>query len=291
MIRSMTGFGRGRAGSRDGAITVELRSVNHRFLEVVPHLPSALQGHDERVRDVVRQTLRRGRITCAVTFQPAGSRAVRVQLDAALARRYQQELTRLARRLRLTAPVTLEQLLALPKVLVIESPDQTHALWPLLERALQRAVQQLARMRAKEGQATARDVLRHLARLGRSLEAIAARAPHVVTEHRARLERRLQELAPMLTVEPQRIAAEVALFAANADIAEELARLRSHIAQCRRAVHAEGEQGRTLDFIAQEMFRETNTIGSKANDYAVASHVIALKGTLEKIREQVQNIE
>ena len=291
MIRSMTGFGRGHARSRYGIITAELRSVNHRFLEVVPHMPSSLQEHDERVRDVLRQTLRRGRITCAVTFQTAGTHAVHVRLDKTLARRYQQQLTALARRLRMSAPVTLDHLLTLPRVLIVENPDHARVLWPVLERALKLAAQQLGRMRAREGRATADELLRQLARVERPLEAVAARAPHVVTEHRARLERRLQELAPALPVEPQRVATEVALFAASADIAEEISRLRSHLAQFRRAVHAGGEQGRTLDFIAQEMFRETNTIGSKANDYVVASLVIRIKGALEKIREQVQNVE
>lgn len=291
MIRSMTGFGRARASSRYGTVTVELRSVNHRFLEVVTHAPAALQGYEDRARDLMRQRFRRGRVTCAITCRLAPGRSARVRVDAALARQYHRQLTTLARRLRLRAPVTLDQLLGLPRVLVVESADEAHVWEPVAERALRLAARRLERMRIREGRTTATDLLKHVAAMERSLAAVEARAPEVVAGHRARLERRLHDLAPALTVEPQRVAAEVALFAANADIAEELARLRSHVVQFRRAVHATGEQGRTLDFIAQEMFRETNTIGSKANDYTVTDRVIAIKGILEKIREQVQNVE
>lgn len=290
MIQSMTGFGRGTTRSAFGTITVELRSVNHRFLEIVPHVPAALQPHEERLRESLRQQLRRGRVTCTVTLREAAGRAARVTVNDTLARRYHQHLTRLARRLRLAAP-TLEQLLTLPRVVTVEGPEEKASWWLLLERAVQQAITRLKRMRAREGRATAQDLLRRAQSIERDVHAIAARAPALVSAHHARLTRRLQELAPDVAVDPQRVAAEVALFAANADVAEELARLRSHLAQLRRAVQASGEQGRALDFIAQEMFREANTIGSKANDYAVTSRVIAIKGALEKIREQIQNVE
>ena len=288
----MTGFGRGQARAASGTITVELRSVNHRFLEVVAHVPPALQLHEDRVRDLLRGALRRGRVTCAVTVRPGNTHAAHVHLDTTLAVQYHRQLTRLARQLRLPTPVTLEQLLTLPRVLTVEAPDASAQLWwPLLERALQQALQRFRRMRMREGHATATALLQHLKRLERELDGIAARAPHIVTEHRKRLERRLRELASEVSVDPQRLAAEVALFAASADVAEEIARLRSHLAQCRRAVQATGEQGRALDFLVQEMGREANTIGSKANDYTVTAHVLAMKSALEKIREQVQNVE
>lgn len=291
MITSMTGFGRGLARGRAGTITVELRSVNHRFLEVVIHAPTPLQLQEDRVRETVRRRLRRGRITGTVTWQPAASGATRVHLDAALARAYHRQIQQLAKQLRLAGPVTLEQVLSLPRIAVVETEDQRQAWAPLIERAAAQAATQLVRMRAREGRALAREVLNYVESVEDAVTAISARAPAVVEDHRARLQRRLQELAPDAAIEPQRLAAEVALFAANADIAEELARLRSHLAQFRRAVAATGEQGRTLDFMAQEMFRETNTIGAKANDYTITSHVIAIKGALEKIREQIQNVE
>ena len=291
MIRSMTGFGRGQARSSRGILTVELRSVNHRFLEVVPHLPAALQPHEEQVRALLRRQMQRGRVTSTVTLRLSAARAAQTSIDVRLARQYHHTLTQLIRTLRLPGPVTLEHLLGLPRVVTVESVDQSAGWWPTLAAALTRASRQLLAMRAREGRATARELLRHVGHIDAAVEIVAARAPHVVTAHRERLLRRLQDIAPDVTVDPQRVASEVALFAANIDIAEELARLRSHVAQFRRAVAGAGEQGRALDFIAQEMFRETNTIGSKANDYAVTAQVIVMKGALDKLREHVQNVE
>jgi len=285
----MTGFGRGQGRSVAGTATVELRSINHRFLEVVAHLPPPLQNYDDRVRELVQQCLRRGRVTCTVTLRAAG-RAAPVQIDAQLARRYHRQLTQLGRQLQLEGTVRLEHLLALPRVVTANGAEPARW-WPAVERALVQAVEQLRRMRQREGRALARELLRHVQAIERAHAAITTRAPHIAPAHRARLERRLQELASDVTVDPQRIATEVALFAANVDITEELARLRSHLSQCRRAVQASGEQGRTLDFIAQEMFREANTMGSKANDYTITTQVIAIKSALDKLREQIQNVE
>jgi len=271
-------------------VTVELRSLNHRSLEVVCHLPLALQPWEDRARDLIRRQFHRGRITCTATYQCARADAG-AQLKIPVARRYYTQLRHLQRTLRLEGAVTLTHLLALPRVLTTEELPQATILWPVFQRALTAALQQLAQMRRREGRTLARELQRRAATIARTRTTIATRAPAVVQQYQERLQRRLADLVPAGAVDAQRLATEVATFAANADITEELTRLASHLASFQQALRRDGEQGRTLDFMLQEMGREVNTLGSKANDYPIAERVIVIKGELDKLREQVQNIE
>ena len=288
----MTGFGKGEASGKVGTVAVELRSVNHRYVEVQSHLPSQLASAEDRFREQLKRHLRRGRVNLSATIRRVDSDAQAITIDTVVAKRYHHLLTRLKTELRLRGELSIDQLLALPKVITVEeAPDQQAALLRLADLALSKAVKALITMRQQEGKRLAKDVLVHLRIIEHALDQTAQRVPHVVLDHRERLTKRIQQLTHGVTVDHQRLETEIALFADTHDIAEEITRLRSHITSVRQTLADGAEAGRKLDFLAQELFREANTIGSKAGDTAVTSLVIIMKGAIEKIREQVQNIE
>ena len=288
----MTGFGRGESSSSLGTVTIELRAVNHRYFELQTHLPSHFADLEDRLRERLKSYIRRGRVTLSLTFHRRGGEAQAIMIDTAVARRYHALLMRLKSTLRLQGEVTLAQLLALPKVVTVEEPlSRQAALVILTERALAQAAKQLGGMRRREGGRLARELSGHVSTIERAVTAIEQRAPHIVVAHRERLTKRLQALLHDTLVDHQRVAAEVAVFADTHDISEETARIRSHLTAVRQALRDGEEAGRKLDFLAQELFREANTVGSKAADTTITSLVITMKGAIEKFREQVQNIE
>ncbi|MFB5084005.1 YicC/YloC family endoribonuclease [Symbiobacterium thermophilum] len=292
MARSMTGFGRGEASGEAGRVTVEVKAVNHRFSEVVFRMPRQFSALEDRVRRLIQGRTARGRFEVYVAWEPsAEARAVKVDKDLALA--YYNALRQLAEEIGSNQELSLDTLARLPEVLSVQEGELSDdEIWALLEPALTQAMAGLIAMREREGAALAADLAGRLDRLEAFRAAAAARAPQVVEEYRQRLTRRLEELLPPTNpVDPQRLAQEVALFADRADITEELQRLASHIDQFRRALETDDAVGRKLDFLVQEMGREVNTIGSKANDADLAAAVVAVKSELEKIREQVQNLE
>ena len=271
---------------------MELRSVNHRYFELQTHLPGYLADLEDRLRERLKRYVRRGRINLSLTVRRRNGEAAAITVDAAVARRYHALLVRLQSSLKLRGEISVDQILALPKVVTVEEqPNNQAALGRLAEAALVKAAKALVAMRRREGRALARDVLLHLGTIERSLNGVETHAPQVVAAHRARLTKRVQELAQGVTVDRQRLETEIALFADAHDISEEIARLRSHLAAVRHALADGAEAGRRLDFLAQELFRETNTIGAKAADTAITTLVIAMKGAIEKLREQIQNIE
>lgn len=288
----MTGFGAGEIATIAGRYGVEIRSVNHRFRDVVVRVPRDLSPLEDRVRAVVQARVFRGRVDVAVVRDDYGRRPRTVRADAALAKAYVDALDGLRQTLSISGGVDLPLLLSLPDLVKIEEEkEDVEASWPAVERGVTAALDRLIAMREAEGVRLRADLLERLSRLERLAEAIADRAPRVVEDYHARLGRRVQELAGGVAVDPGRLAAEVALFADRSDITEEVTRFRSHLAQFRATVGGTGAVGRTLEFIVQEMGRETNTIGSKANDLEITRHVIAIKGDLESLREQIQNVE
>jgi uncharacterized protein (TIGR00255 family) len=292
VARSMTGFGAGEITTGAGRYGVEVRSVNHRFLEVVVRLPRDLSPLEDRVRALVQSRMLRGRIDVAVVRDDYGRRPRTVKADLDLARAYVNALDGLRAALPVSGGIELSMLLSLPDLVKIEEEkEDVEASWPAVEGGVTAALDRLVGMREAEGARLGADLLERLSRMERLAEAIAARAPKVVDDYHARLERRVQELAGAAAVDPARLATEVALFADRSDVTEELTRLRSHLTQFRTTLGGSGAVGRTLEFILQEMARETNTIGSKANDLEITRHVIAIKGELESLREQIQNVE
>ncbi|MDB4894227.1 MAG: hypothetical protein JWN15_489 [Firmicutes bacterium] len=292
MPRSMTGFGRGDATGAAGRIVVEIKAVNHRFSEVVFRMPRQFGALEEQARKLILAAVSRGRVDVFVTWE-APARARGVQVDKELAMAYYSTLNELGKKIGSKSELTLDTLAKLPDVLKVAEGEITPAeLWPTFETALVQAIASLVAMREREGLSLAADLT---ARLGRveGLRAVVAKvAPQVAEEYRNRLTRRLDELLPPgNAVDPQRLAQEVAIFADRSDISEELQRLGSHIAQFRETLDGGEAVGRKLDFLVQELGREVNTIGSKANDAAITIQVVEAKSELEKIREQVQNLE
>lgn len=291
-MRSMTGQGRGEF-SRDGVqATVEIRAVNRRQAEIVVMLPSELGSLENRVRDAVGKRVSRGRCEVRVVWQSSAAPAP-VRINHAVARAYADEFARLAAALGRDETVPLQVIARLPGVVEsVESGGDAESHWPVLEAALGRALEDFDRTRLREGEALERDLGERVALLRGSVERVRLRAPEVLARYRENLVQRIRA-AGIEGVGPDddRVAKEVVVFADRSDIAEELARLGSHFAQwddCRRASEA---VGRKLDFLAQEMNREINTIGSKANDAAISAEVVVLKTELERFREQAQNIE
>ncbi len=289
----MTGFGAAAADTAFGRLSVEMRSLNHRFVEVQMRLPRELAALEEGVRALVQRRVQRGRVEVTVSWDGPGGRPRAVRADLDLARQYLSASKQLARKLRLRGQVGLTQVLAFPDVLRLEEARQeSDAVWPDLQQIMTTALGDLTRMRSEEGRRLAADAQERLSRILRLVLQIQERARQTVGEYHARLRQRLDELLGEIPVDEARVSAEVALFAERSDITEEVTRLRSHLEQFGETVgEAEGAVGRKLEFLLQEMGRETNTIGSKANDLEISRAVIAIKSDMESLREQVQNVE
>jgi uncharacterized protein (TIGR00255 family) len=292
MVRSMTGFGAGDTVTAAGRYAVEVRSVNHRFCEVLVRMPRDLATIEDRVRSLVQGRVLRGRVEVAIIREDHGKRVRTVKTDLDLATAYVSALNDLKQALSLSGTLGLSDLIALPDLIRIEEPkEDLEASWPAIAAGVGVALDRLIAMRETEGARLAADMLERVERLQEQIRAIEARVPQVVQDYHTRLSRRVAELTGGAPVDPGRLAAEVALFADRCDITEEVTRFRSHLAQFQTTLASGGAVGRTLEFIIQELGREANTIGSKASDVEITKRVIAVKGELESLREQVQNIE
>jgi uncharacterized protein (TIGR00255 family) len=292
VVRSMTGFGRGETSDPNLAITVEAKAVNHRYLDIAIRLPRELNILEEELRAVFRGQLSRGRIDVYVKLNSGGESAKVVSVNHPLAKSYLQEARTLSVETGISGELTVAELLRLPEVVQLAEAelDMDKAREQLLA-AGEQAVNGLAQMRALEGERLALDIASYLDNIERQLVSVEERSPLVVEEYQARLSARLEDMLPEGLLDAGRLAQEVAIFADRACIAEETVRLASHLSQVRSMLLATDAVGRKLDFLLQEMNREINTIGSKANDAEIAKLVVEMKSDLEKIREQVQNIE
>lgn len=292
MIKSMTGYGRREAVWAGGSLAAELRSVNHRFCEVVVRLPRTLSSSEDELKRVIQRRCARGRIELTVSV--SGGREVErtLSLDRSIARQYHRLLRDLQRDLRLKGEIDLGLLAGFREVIsVSERPVEDRGLPRLVARLVAGALSDLDAMRRREGATLARDTRDRLAAVRQDLAHIGARAPLVTREYFDRMKARVEKLLPPPAMDLTRLHQELALYADRCDFTEELTRLGSHLTQCDAALKSREPVGRRLDFLLQEMGREINTIGSKANDADISTHVVRIKGELEKIREQVQNIE
>lgn len=291
MIASMTGYGKADAPFGDLPVAVEVRSVNHRFCEVVTRLPKLLMGAESRFRRVVQHRVARGRVDVMVSLG-GEHQTKRLAVDAELARQYYDALKALQRELGLPGEITLQLLTSVRDILTLVDRDTDAVqLADHVEHLIGRALDELEAMRRLEGEAIGRDLTARLRDMTGVLEAVASRAPDIVREYAGRLRQRIGVLAEGVALDADRLAQEVAIQAERCDYTEEVTRLRSHLSQCEGLLKSGGPVGRTLDFLMQEINREINTIGSKANDAQVAQSVVVIKSELEKLREQVQNIE
>ena len=275
-------------------ITVELSAVNRRQTEISVNLPRELETLEAPIRDAINARIARGRVTARISIHAAaGKVSARMHLNLPLARAYATELNRLAKQLKLPGAVTLDQIVRAPGVFQTdEELVEAETIWPIAERALRQALDALVKMREREGAHLARDLAARIRIMRRSTDKIQRQAPVTAENYRQQLHERirsagLENIAP----DDERMLKEVVLFADRSDISEELTRLASHFRQFEDCRKAREPVGRTLDFLAQEMNREINTLGSKANDAMIAREVVTLKAELEKFREQAQNVE
>ena len=294
MIRSMTGFGRAELTGDTTAVTVEARSVNHRHLDVGVRLPNSLAGFDADVRRIVQSRLERGRVDVSVQVSPLSSQPARaVYVDTALAQRYAEQARQLAREIGVAGDVDLTWILGRPGVIELTDapPADATVVWPLVADALGRALDELVDRRGTEGAALASELRALGGALTGVLAQMTARAPVAAPRREERLRERMQALLADTSVDEARIATEVAVWATKTDVTEELARLRVHLEEFGLMLDKGGSVGRQFDFLIQEMNREVNTVASKADDLELSQAALAAKGLLEKIREQVQNLE
>ena len=292
MIKSMTGFGRGLAQEDGYCITVEMKSVNHRFLDIAVRQPKSFSMLEDGLKKQIQSAVSRGKIDVFITLDDLAAKKTVVKVDKELAIAYYNAMLELAETCQLPSDVRLQNVAACNGVLTVESlDDDRETLARLLTQATAEALFGFCDMRRVEGAALYSDLVAHLEQIAQAVEKIASYAPQIVEEQYARLQQRIGELLRGIEIDPGRLANEVAFFADKVDISEELARLNSHMSQFRLALESEEPVGRQLEFILQEMLRETNTIGSKSNALEINKLVIAVKCELEKIREQIQNVE
>ena len=287
----MTGFGSAEGNVLGGRLSIEIRAVNHRYYNPQLKLPFELAGVDGPLRERLRQLLERGHVTVSARWVEAPQAEGAVAVDLARARQVLAAAKELKSRLKLKGDVDLAFVARQPDVLTLQRDGAAAAPWSEVEPIVERAAQALLAMRAREGAVLAAELEGRLAALEAGAHAVEQRAPERLTAELARLKKAVAELAAGTHVDEQRLAVEVALMADRVDITEELVRLRTHLAACRAALASDAAVGKQLGFLAQELLREVNTIGSKANDAAITQTVIAMKGELEKYREQLENLE
>ena len=293
MTQSMTGYSRVVHHVGPATVTVELRSTNHRYLEISQRLPDGLAGLEGHLTQLLRSHMQRGRVDVNVTAQVPSLSSRRVAVDVALAEAYHTTLLELTGRFGLKGGVTLDHLLALPRLVEVkDETDQRLPAWgPGVKLAVEQAVRELVAARKREGSRLVRDVGAQALRIRRQLQAIRRRLPHSAAQQKRRLQERVSLLLGTKTSATASQIHEALAIVKDVDIHEELVRLDSHLVHLRQVLASRKPVGKTVDFIAQEMTRETNTIGAKVNDADIARFVIEIKEAIEKIREQTRNLE
>jgi uncharacterized protein (TIGR00255 family) len=293
-MKSMTGYGRGECAQDGFKVTVELGAVNRRQSEISVNLPRELEMLEAQVRDAINARVARGRVSARISIHAAeGNASARIHINKELAAAYAAELGKLAKHLKLSGKITLDQILRAPGV--FQSDEELVAeedVWPAIEKALMQALAALLKMRQREGAHLLQALEEHISVMKKAVEVIRWQSPVTMENYRNQLVERIKNAGiENVTADDERLMKEIVLFADRSDITEELTRLQSHFQQFDDCRKSKEPVGRTLDFLAQEMNREINTIGSKANDALISREVVRLKAELEKFREQVQNVE
>jgi len=291
MLISMTGFGQGEATSAASSVTVEIRSVNHRFLDLAFKLPRVIQNREADIKDIVRAKLARGRVTISINIEsPTSGRAITI--NEQVLETYLAQLRAFAKKHSLDERLSLDTLMQLPEVVTAKELEPGEdEVWPLVEKSLNAALDSCTKMRVEEGRALEKDLVQRMQLIDRTVSAIEKLSPEVAKQQVEALRKRVAQLAGDVQVSEDRIAAEIVMLADKTDFTEEITRLRSHEGQFNRAIKDGGEVSKRLTYILQEMHREASTIGAKASGSEVIQHVVVLKEETEKLREQVQNLE
>jgi len=293
-MKSMTGYGRGESVQDGFKVTVELSSVNRKQSDVTVNLPAELEVLEAPIRDFINQFISRGRLIARIVLHaPGGKSFAKMHLNMPLARAYARALGQLARELRLPGPVTLDHLVRAPGVFQTDEEIARAAdFWPAVKKALKQALAALVQMREREGRHLAKDLTARVKIMEKGVARIKCQAPKAAERYRAHLLARIRNAGLEVPGrDDERLCKEVVLFADRVDISEELSRLQSHFKQFRQCLRSRQPVGRMLDFLAQEMNREINTISAKANDSLISREIVKLKAELERFREQAQNVE
>ena len=292
MIRSMTGYGRHRAIVNGWDVTVELKSVNHRYFEYSSRLPRTCGFLDDKLKSYLQQEIARGKVDVYVSLDAVEQADSVVEVNTALAEAYHEALGNLANDLVVRNDISVMGIARFPDVLTVRKSDANEQeIWNAVQQVAQVALEKFVAMRELEGVRMREDVLSRRETLLHAVAVVEERSPQTVREHMEKVETRMRELLGTATVDEQRLLTEAAIFADKIATAEETVRLRSHLDQLQTLVNSDEPIGRKLDFLVQEINRETNTIGSKATDLQLAQVVVDMKAEIEKIREQIQNIE
>lgn len=292
MVKSMTGYGRGEQTVNGYNITVELRSVNNRYLDCNVRIPRLYLFAEESIKSRVQNAISRGKVDVFVTLESTGEQKLKVNLNKPVAEGYHAALRELAETYGLADDISVSLLSRFPEVLVAEKAEEdVEQMAKDICCVLDKALNDFDQMRTREGARLKEDILSRAATIEKKVALVEQRSPETVSEYRARLEARMNEVLSNTQIDPARILAEAAIFADKVAVDEETVRLHSHITQLRDMLDKGGAIGRKLDFLIQEFNREANTIGSKCSDIEIARHVVDVKAEIEKIREQIQNLE
>ncbi len=292
MIKSMTGFGRSEISEGQRKISVEMKSVNHRYLEAGIKMPKKLNVFEARIRDVLKQYANRGKIDIFISYEDLTENKIMLKYNSDIAAEYMDIFNKMAEQFDMKNDVTIAGLSRYPEVITMEDmPVDEDELWHFIEKAVRQACEQFVNARITEGENLKKDLLDKLDNMAEVVAFIENRSPEIMKEYRNKLENKVAELLNDTTIDENRIATEVIIYADKICVDEETVRLKSHIDHAKKCLSEDGGIGRKLDFIAQEMNREANTILSKANDIDISNKAIELKTEIEKVREQIQNIE
>lgn len=292
MIKSMTGFGRSEIVKGNRKISVEIKSVNHRYLEAGIKMPKKLNVFESRMRDLLKKYATRGKIDIFINYEDDSENQVNLKFNQNIADEYMAIFNNMSEKYNLKNDITVGGLARFPEVITMdEVQEDEEELWHFIEEAMKVALEQFVNTRILEGENLKKDLLGKLDHMEELVAFVEKRSPEIMKEYRSKLEGKVKELLGDTTIDESRIATEVIIYADKICVDEETVRLRSHIEHARKCLNEEGGIGRKMDFIAQEMNREANTTLSKANDIEISNAAIDLKTEIEKVREQIQNIE
>jgi uncharacterized protein (TIGR00255 family) len=292
MIKSMTGYGRGEAESNGQRFVVETKAVNHRYSDIYVRMPKQFHYLEDKIKTEVKKYISRGKVDVYLTSSSGSQSGRSVEVDYRLAEELINALLNLKAKYKLSGDITLDNMLSYPEIFIIkEDEEDPDAIWLTVNTALHQALNELAEMRAKEGAALAEDLKSKTEHILNEIDNIAQFSEEMIANYRQQLHTHIESLLNGISVEPERLEAEVIIYADKCSIDEEIVRIKSHIKQFRNNLETDEPVGRKLDFLLQEINREINTIGSKSNNVNIATGVVEVKTQLEKIREQVQNIE
>ena len=291
MIRSMTGYGRGKFEDKGIEYTVEIKTINHRYNDVSIKLPRYLTFLEDKIRQRVLKSISRGKIEIYVTVKNIGNISKNVSIDKSLAGEYISQMRELARMYEIEDDISVSSIMKLPDIITSSNVEDEDMYWNAIERALEEALECIINSREIEGEKLKLDIDKRLDVINNYVNIVEEKSSNLLEDYKVKLQNRINELGANNIMDENRIGIEIVLFADKSSVCEEVTRLRSHISSLREMLCSNGAIGKKIDFLVQEMNRETNTIGSKANSVGITNYVVEMKNEIENIREQVQNVE